>query len=220
MRSALLFVVIFIVTSFGVMLSQQPVLPAGINITGISNLSFSNYEVIGYPGSNTSVNFTMQLEQGSGNATYLLVVNYGQLLSNGIYARFDNSSGTPTFNGTLNMTIGNSTNPGYYNITPATYGADPALNLSNITLVVLPKSAEPTTASVTTGIGSENRTANAPVSSTVAQSSPTSSQSTTIQALGPGKGSESTSRNVLISAIAIIILVIIAIFLVAKLRKG
>ncbi len=171
------------------------------SVTGKSTLTLSGTSATLAPGGSLSVNYTMRLINGTGGPTFIILANSGQLTSAGIVAGLSLGSGTPTFNGALNIKVAQNTTPGTYNIEVETGGADPSGSL-NFTLTVSGSSAGTT------------------VVSTVPATTPSTAPTTVYTTVPAGSSPSGGSGALALAAILVIVVIAVIAVVVLKSKKG
>lgn len=102
------------------------------------------------PGSNISINYSVQLVSGNIWGTTISVNNQSSLLSEGIGVTFSNNGQDPNFSGVATITTSDSTNPGNYTLQFIATGDDPTTTPTTFTLVVNGKTTTVNNANTTT----------------------------------------------------------------------
>jgi len=169
-------------------------------------------------GNTTNIPFTYFLTNGTGGQSVIVIANSTFLSQHGINVVVINSSGTPTFNGVVELSATSAALPGSYSIPVTTGGADPAgtvdvqLNVSN---------PIPTTSTtiVQTNVSTGSTQQSSAPSTTVNSSSVGGSGSTIAQQSGTGTGA-STGELALVAVLVVIIIVIVAIVVLRGGKKG
>ena len=171
-------------------------------LSGKSNLELSEAMATVAPNSTLVLNYTMQLVNGTGNTTFIIIANGQQLSSSGVGVGLNPGSGTPTYSGQININVAANATPGTYGIVFETGGADPTSGPYNFTLTVS---------------NASNQSSGGTTAPTTVPYSVGSTVPTTTAAQG-STGSSGYSSSAL-ALVAILVVIVIAIIAVVALRS-
>jgi len=155
-------------------------------------------------GGQSNIPFTYFLTNGTAGQSAVVIGNSTFLSQHGINVILVNASGTPTFNGTVEIFATSAAMPGSYSVPVTTGGADPAGTVDvqlNVTYPV--SSTAQTTISQNSSIATTQQTT---------QQSTIYSNSTTVAA------SQSSIGNSSLVLIAVLVVIVIAIIAIVVLR--
>lgn len=177
--------------------------------SGSSAISMAAYSGSAKQGGALSVNYTVQLVNGTYGSTSVAVLDANSLTASNIIVHLNTGLDYPTFSGTMEIFPSLNTTPGQYTISLQARGEDPS-GVANFTIEVL-------------GIGATTTTAGTTVASTTAPAASSSTVATTssVNYGTPPSSSQQSGGGVPVLYVAVIVavVVIVVLYLVFSKRK-